>query len=243
MRGGRELKKPSRKTLSFDWWRNWGPCRGSNLAKILILINGSPFSGLLAEHTTQNYRCSFWEPKLLFPVPVTFASGQKRWSQRQCQLAIPVFCPEPNSWGGGFLQAVYLKVGASISQLPGQLTGHTQLLLHPLSLHQLCFLWLWLHSHWFQENPEGKVLSWKFQFLQGLETCEGLELIKRESQRSLTTYCSGRTTRHQMSDCYWLCILIACLDSQSILKSQILQNIKQNEDNDFSLGPEFLMFC
>ena len=69
--------------------------------KLCILIIGSQFSGLLIEHTTQSHMCSFWEPKLLLPVLVTFASGQKQWSQKQCQLAILVFFPEPNSRGGG----------------------------------------------------------------------------------------------------------------------------------------------
>lgn len=50
-----------------------------------------------------------------------------------------------------------------------------------------------------------------------------------------------KDNRHQKSD--WLSILIACLDSQSILKSQICQNIKQNEDKYLSLEPEFPMFC
>lgn len=103
---------------SSEKWSNYGrsevensrnhPGRSCHLMKKLRSMQGQPlgsrFSELLVECTVQNYMCFFWEPKLLFPVPVTFASGQKRWSQKQCQLAIPVFCPEPNSRGGGILQ-------------------------------------------------------------------------------------------------------------------------------------------
>lgn len=104
IRGMRELKKPCRKILSFEWWRNWGSCKGSHLAKITHFHHWQSVHWLLVEHTTQNYRCSFWELKLLFPVPMTFASGQKQWSQKKYQLAIPVFCPEPHIRAAKVLQ-------------------------------------------------------------------------------------------------------------------------------------------
>lgn len=169
---GKSEVENSRKQLrlSFGRRRNWDPHSGCSLAKITYSHHCQSILWTSSEAQHTELQVLLWEPKLLFPVLITFASGQKQWSQEQYQLAILVFCPEPNSRGGTF----YRDLTQGLGLIYRCLISSWDLLLVPTSLYQLFFPWLWLHSHWFQENSQGKVSSWEMRFCRPLKACKGL---------------------------------------------------------------------
>lgn len=145
--------------------------QGKQLGKI------HPLSSLAVSHcfgvecTAQNYRCTFWELKLLFPDPVTFASQQKQWSQKKYQLAISVSSLEPNRRDGDILQgstsrSMLPSISSQVSSWdPASLSLHPMPIVLPVDLASLLLI---------SGNSKGKVSSWEKQFYRALGTCKRL---------------------------------------------------------------------